>query len=160
MAHVIGLISLSAAAMNSINTVSTSVFGLLGYIQLTKNANTDELCIFLERSDVEATIKLLRSVIGELKDFSPSLVLAIENINDIMGKIEAELVEIRQKIEYNNSLYVLTNMRSYDCSSNLKNIQTRVAILDKRWKNLFRVIELFSKSLAEPLSLAEPPEKN
>jgi hypothetical protein len=142
MAHVIGLISLSAVAVNSLNTVSSSVFSLLGYIQLTKNANTDELCVFLERSDVESTIKLLHSVIGELKVLNPPLVFVIETINDIIGQIEAALVEIRQKIEYNNSLYLLSNMRSYDCTPNLKNLQTKVAILEKRSQNLFCIIGL------------------
>jgi hypothetical protein len=142
MAHVIGLITLSAAAMNSLTTVSSSVFGLLSYIQLTKNANTDELCLFLERSDAEATIKLLHSVIGELTVLNPPLVLVIETINDIISKIETALVEIRQKIDYNNSLYVLSNMRSYDCTANLKNLQTLVAILEKRRQTLFGLIGL------------------
>jgi hypothetical protein len=151
MAHVIGLISLSATAgvINSITNASSSVFGLLNYIQLTKNSNTSELCNFLVKSDIDATLKLLHSIITELNtnqtiQFNAPILLALENINDSIGNIEAELVDIRQKIEYNNSLYVLTNMRGYDCTVNLKNMERGVAILEKRRKNLFHTIRLFA----------------
>lgn len=151
MAHVIGLISLSATAgvINSITNASSSVFGLLNYIQLTKNSNTSELCNFLVKSDIDTTLKLLHSIITELNtnqtiQFNAPILLALENINDSIGNIEAELVDIRQKIEYNNSLYVLTNMRGYDCTVNLKNMERGVAILEKRRKNLFHTIRLFA----------------
>jgi hypothetical protein len=151
MAHVIGLISLTATAgvINSITNVSSSVFSLLSYIQLTKNANTSELCVFLEKSDIDTTLKLLHSIVTELNtnqtvQFNAPILLALENINDSIGRIEEELVNIRQKIEYNNSLYVLTNIRGYDCTVNLKNMEIGVAILEKRSKNLFHTIRLFA----------------
>ena len=144
--NVIGIIGVSTAAgiINSISVVSKSVFGLLEYINLSKNASTQDLCIFMEKQDIAATIKLLHCIINESGFVTNKpILLALYNINDIITKIEAELLDIEKNIEYNKSLYLMSNIRGYDCLTNLKRMEINVSILDKRSKNLFRTMRVY-----------------
>ena len=71
------------------------------------------------------------------------IIIAIDNVKEIIQMIETELNEIHTKIDYNKSLYIAPSFRSFDCNINLTNMETKISILDKRRDNLFRVIEVF-----------------
>ena len=167
--NIIGLsstTSIVSSLINSITTISKNVYNL---IDLSKNTHTSELIVLLERTDIKATIMLLQSVLSELlvednniidksisfeklniinknyinKPINKSIIIAIDNVKEIIQIIETELTDIHKKIEYNMSLYIMPTFRSYDCNINLTNMETKISILDKRRDNLFRVIEAF-----------------
>ena len=52
---------------------------------------------------------------------------------------------IHTKIEYNNSLYVLSHIRSIDCICNLENIEILIIVLDRRCNYLFTTLDIFKK---------------
>ena len=164
MASVLGVISISAVTtagaliINQISSLSTNVFTLLNNIISVAKISTTiyqiELIKLLTKTDVEATLKLLHAIILEIplrinledekiKNQANSIIIALENIKNIISMIEKELEDIHEKIDYNNKLYLLTNIRSIECLSNLQNIETLISVLDIRSNYLFRTLKIF-----------------
>lgn len=164
MASVLGVISISAVTtagaiiINQISSLSTNVFALITNIVSVAKISTTiyqtELIKLLTKTDVEATLKLLHAIILEIplhinledekmKNQSNSIIIALENIKNIISMIEKELEDIHGKIDYNNKLYLLTNIRSIECLSNLQNIETLISVLDIRSNYLFRTLKIF-----------------
>lgn len=148
MESVIGAIGITAATtiINSITTLSSNVFTLMGYIKLSPHILQSDIMKVLNKSDIETTIRLLQSIISEIPQYynnSTSVVIALKNVQEIIANIEEELKDIHNKIIYNEKLYVMSNLRSYDFKSNLESIEVKVSILDRRRENLFKTLEVF-----------------
>jgi len=148
MQAVIGTIGMVTAStvIQSITTLSSSVYMLMGHIRLTKDIHQTEILKILTKMDIEATINLLHNVILEIPEYynsSLTVVTALKNVQEIISQIESELIEIHKKISYNSELKVMSNWRSYDCKENLDSIELKVSILDRRRDNLFKVLEVF-----------------
>ena len=148
LSNIIGLSSTTSLVSNLINSITTISKNVYNLLDLSKNTHTSELILLLERTDIKTTIMLLQSVLTELlenqnKIMNKSIVMAIDNVKEIIQLIETELTDIHKKIEYNSTLYIMSSMRSYDCNINLTNMETKISILDKRRDNLFRVIDVF-----------------
>jgi hypothetical protein len=156
MATIVGVLSMSTAAIaiNQITNITTNVCSLInnivGIAKLSNNVYQVELIKVLTKTDIEATLKLLHAIIIEIpfnnleneKNQYNSIVIALENMKDIISKIEEELKNIHTKIEYNSSLYLLSNIRSYDCMPNLEKIETLVLILDRRFNYLYITLKI------------------
>ena len=148
MQAVIGTIGMVTAStiIQSITTLSSSVYILMGHIRVTKDIHQSEILKILTKMDIEATINLLHNVILEIPDYynsSLTVVTALKNVQEIISQIESELIEIHKKISYNSELKIMSNWRSYDCKENLDSIELKVSILDRRRDNLFKVLEVF-----------------
>jgi len=148
MQAVIGTIGMVTATsvVNSITTLSSNVFTLVSHIRITKNIHQNDIIKILNKTDIEATIKLLQTIISEIPEYynnSYSVVIALKDVQDIISSIEEELKDIHNKITYNSNIYFMANWRSYDCKDNLDSIEIKVAVLDRRRDNLFRILEVF-----------------
>lgn len=148
MQAVIGTIGMVTAStvIQSITSLSSSVYMLMGHIRLTKDIHQTEILKILTKMDIEATINLLHNVILEIPEYynsSLTVVTALKNVQEIIGQIESELIEIHKKISYNSELKIMSNWRSYDCKENLDSIELKVSILDRRRDNLFKVLDVF-----------------
>lgn len=148
MQAVIGTIGMVTAStvIQSITSLSSSVYMLMGHIRLTKDIHQTEILKILTKMDIEATINLLHNVILEIPEYynsSLTVVTALKNVQEIIGQIESELIEIHKKISYNTELKIMSNWRSYDCKENLDSIELKVSILDRRRDNLFKVLDVF-----------------
>jgi hypothetical protein len=136
--------------INSITTISTSVYNLIGHIKVTKNTHYTELIKMLNRTDIEATILLLQTIIIDIsclphnKYFNNNkfIIIALNNVKEIITHLEAELHHIKEKINYNTSLYVMSNIRSYDLLANLEVIENKISVLDRRCEYLFKSLDL------------------
>jgi hypothetical protein len=136
--------------INSITTLTTSVFGLLSYIRVTKNIHYDDIIKVLNRTDIEATIRLLQNVITDVsclphKEYFTNnnfIIIALNHVKEIISNIETELNEIKERITYNSALYVMVNIRSYDLLTNLNNIELKSSVLDRRCDYLFKSLDL------------------
>lgn len=148
MQAVIGTLGITAATtvINSIGTLSSNVFALMSYIKVSPHIVQSDIIKVLNKSDIETTIRLLQSIISEIPHYynnSTSVVIALKNVQEIIASIEEELKDIHDKIVYNSTLYVMSNIRSYDFKSNLDSIEIKVSILDRRRDNLFKTLEVF-----------------
>ena len=136
--------------INSITLLSSNIFGLLANIKLTKNVHYEEIMNVLNKSDIEATINLLQHIINDIsllpeKDYFSNnnfILIALQHVKDSISSIETELNEIKERITYNSTLYVMTNMRSYDLLPNLQRIETKITVLDRRCEYLFKSLDL------------------
>jgi len=141
----IGMVT-ATSIVNSITTLSSNIFILVGHIKLTKDIHHNDIIKILNKTDIEATIKLLHTVIIEIPEYYNncySVVIALKDVQDIISSIEDELKEIQNKIHYNSQIYFMTNWRSYDCKDNLDSIEIKVAVLDRRRDSLFKILDVF-----------------
>ena len=136
--------------INSITTISTSIFSLLSHIKVSQNVHYDDIQKVLTKTDIEATILLLQNIITDVSRLSEKnyfnnntfIVLALSHVKESIASIEIELKEIKEKIIYNSSLYIMTSIRSYDLLPNFNNIETKIAVLDRRCEYLFKSFDL------------------
>ncbi len=142
----IGVVTLGSIVY-SISTVSSSIVTLVGYIKINSVNDQYDISKIISKADIEATIKLLHTIIMEIPEHCTkklTVVMALQNVQEIIESIEQELAEIHKKIVYNNSLYLLSSWRSYDYRKNVESIETKVSILEKRKENLFRTLQVFN----------------
>ena len=157
MNMIIGALSIGgiSTVINSISTLSLNIYSLTNNIKLSKNIYHQDIKDVLMKTDLDATINLLQSIIIEIPNYfndNMSVIIALKNMQEIIGQIEAELKIINNKMEYNKSIYLMKNYRSYDFKSELKKLETYIFVLEKRRDNLFKTLEVFkcSKKNKEP----------
>jgi hypothetical protein len=151
MSVFIGALSLGAISniINSISTLSLNIYSLTTNIQLSKNIYHQEIKNILIKTDLEATIKLLHTIIVEIPQYyndNESVIIALQNMQEIIGHIEQILFGINTKIGYNNNIYIMRNIRSYNFKNDLNDLENFVAVLEKRRDNLFKTLELFKNT--------------
>jgi hypothetical protein len=132
--------------LSSINVISSNLFSVVQSIKMSKHIHIKEVNNIIIKSDVVATIKLLQSIISEIPDHygkSPTVIMALNNVQEIIQEIEIELKDITEKINFNHSLYIMANWRSYDFKDVLDNIEKKFSILDRRKENLYKILEIF-----------------
>ena len=145
---IIGSIGISPI-INSITTISTSIFTILKNIKLSKN-NQEDVMAVLNKTDIEATVTLLQNIISDISCLpyteyfgnNKFIIIALNNVKESIADIELELIDLKKKINYNSSLYFFVNLRSYDLLNNLHNIETKLAVLDRRSNYLFKSLDL------------------
>ena len=136
--------------IKSITLLSSNIFSLLANIKLTKNVHYEEILNVLNKTDIEATITLLQHIITDIsslpeKDYFSNnnfIIIALQHVKDSIASIETELNEIKERITYNSTLYVMTNMRSYNLLQNLQKIESKITVLDRRCEYLFKSLDL------------------
>lgn len=148
MTMYLGALSLGAAAsiINSISTLTLNVYSLSANIKLSKNIYHDDVKDTLIKTDLEANIKLLQSVIMDIPQYfndNMSTIIALKNMQENIAEIESELKNIYDKMNYNDGIYLLKNIRSYDFNKEIKKLETHIQIMEKRKDNLFKTLELF-----------------
>lgn len=148
MQAAIGVLSLGTIStlINSISSLSMNIYSLSGSIKLSKNTYHVEIINLLIRTDLETTIKLLDSIITEIPHFynsSMSILISLKNVQEIIIQIESILKQIHDKMNYNNNIYLLKNLRSYSFCDQLKNLEILIEVLEKRKDNLFKTLEVF-----------------
>ncbi len=145
---IIGSIGISPI-INSITTISTSIFTILKNIKLSKN-NQEDVIAVLNKTDIEATVTLLQNIISDISCLpyteyfgnNKFIIIALNNVKESIADIELELIDLKKKINYNSSLYIFVNLRSYDLLNNLNNIETKISVLDRRSNYLFKSLDL------------------
>lgn len=135
--------------INSITTLSSSVYNLIGHLKITKNTHYTELMKMLAKTDIEATIVLLQTIILDISELPSSVYftnkfipIALSNVKESITLIDQELHTIKEKIQYNNTIYLLANMRSHDLLPNIETIENNITVLDRRCEYLFKCLDL------------------
>ncbi len=72
------------------------------------------------------------------KDVKESTKLSILSINEILQKIQDELNDVKNDIEYHMSKYFYS-WRSINCDDKLNNISNHSIILEKRFEMLIKL---------------------
>ena len=138
-----------APLINSITTLSASIYNSIGNLKITKNTHQQEIRNILLKTDIEATIRLVQSIIHDISNLPAHLyfntkfiAISLTNVKDSIANINNELHLIKEKINYNNTLYFFSSMRSYDLFSHLMTLENTITVLDRRCDYLFKCLDL------------------
>lgn len=132
--------------INSITSISKNVFYMINIIRTNDTLYKTDIHNFLSDSDIEATIHLIQTIISEIPSYyndSLSIIIALQNMQKIILEIEFELQELHKNILYNESIYILKNIRGYNLTLHIDILSNKIRILDKRKNNLFNTLEIF-----------------
>ena len=128
--------------LSGLSSSAHGIYGLLYYIQ---NESKTKIGKELEDTDVKTTIKILENFISELyinENTPETIIFCIKKVHNTLVNIENNLKLIYEKIKYNNSLWVLSSMRSYNFNTNIKNIKKELIKLENKKKLLFDTLKL------------------
>lgn len=149
LGNTLGNTLLISPIINSITTISSSIYNLVGHLKITKNNHQDDIIKILNKTDIAATILLLQTIILDISSLPHTIYfnnkfmpIALHNVKEIITTIESELHMIKEKINYNTTIYLMTNMRSYDLLPNLEMIENNSLVLDRRCDYLFKCLDL------------------
>lgn len=130
------------STLSLINKTSQSIYDLIKSLNDKQDNNINKILIEL---DLENTIKVINEILINLESVnisSKNILSNIQNIKDIILKIENELLLLHNMVDYNNSIWILKKYRSYDCQNILDNLKLYKSILDNRKKLLTEVLQI------------------
>lgn len=141
----VGRVGFSVAVnlATALTSSAKSISSLLGIINNDKTQT--DLIRLLEETDVETTISVLDTMVGEIRidEKTPNtIIMCLKKVHSILQKIEAELKGIHDKVKWNKSLYLLKSLRSYTFKSNIARINTLLGVLEGRRKLLFDALNI------------------
>jgi len=161
MAHVLTMIGvdLTLKCINSITGTTQTIYGLISGIKGEKQI---EVTKFLTDTDIEATIKVLESLLQELdvdKHTSKTLNLCLTEMEEVIKEINVILKMIHDRLLFNNSLYVLKSWRSWKFTEEIEKLGKLNEILHNRWK-LLRDVLAIKESLQKQEIVAQVEEES
>jgi hypothetical protein len=140
----IGISALIGTATSLSNT-SSSIYTILYKITNYSGPGKTHIINTIFELDMENSIRIIDSLLKEIpKDKINSLpvIQSIDSLNDIIKTISEELKVIYQRLHYNESLWVASSLRSFDCTKNLNRLKIYNNILEKRRKILFDILQI------------------
>lgn len=136
-------IDLGLQMVSGVVTCARNISGIIGFIKVDDDKS--ELIHLLKRTDIEVTVVILECIVTELdvdENTPNSVINGLKSLHEVLSWIENELTIIKERVEYNRSLYFLKHWRSYGFTSNIKHIEDFMGILENRKKLLFETIEI------------------
>ena len=126
---------------------TTSIIGSsISFIRDIECSSIDSIKNRLHTLDIEKTINIIHHFITELnmtKDVKESTKLSILSINEILQKIQDELNDVKNDIEYHMLKYFYS-WRSINCDDKLNNISNHSIILEKRFEMLIKLLSVYT----------------
>lgn len=131
--------------LSAFTSTSSNIYNLLYSITKYTGPNKVYIINTIFKLDIENTIKVTESLLQEISKNninSMPVLQSIDSIHSIIKTISKELKIIYEKLKYNESLWLASYWRAYDCTSNLERLKTYSEILDKRKRILFEVLQI------------------
>lgn len=153
------VISLGAAGISLLSTVgknvlvktlttsTSSIISAIETITLLKHQYLIEIINKLDELDIKHKIELIELFVEEQNEEEIkklSIKKALEDLNDILKKIDEEFNTIIKAIENHREKY-LRNWRSFNCKYNIKTIEKDFKILNSRYEDLKDLIKVYNK---------------
>lgn len=142
----VGKLIVSITTISTVTSTAKNIYKMLvGLKSSYKTNNEDGICDLLEALDIEETLKIVDNTIKEIPNEKlecDAIKTIVRSIEDITKKIEEELLKLQVRNYYNNSLYLLSSLRSYDIKKNYNKIQKFNSILHNRIKLLFELLKI------------------
>ena len=152
MAALIGISISALFSAHAINTFSHSakqIYNVINNISLYNQSS--DILIFIKNLDIEKTISLIEILIKEINipNMSQTLKLCISNITEVVLTIEKELIEIYDKIHYNNNIWLLKKWRKWSFTSKCNTLSLYNNVLTTRYKILapLRILPVFARTV-------------
>ena len=138
-------LDLGMRVIGGVASSAKRISSLLGFIK--SEDDKSDLMKYLKKTDIEVTVKILECIVSELcvDDSTPvSVINSLKGLRESLVCIESELKDIKERLQYNRSLYVFKALRSYGFKSKMRNLSDNLDVLANRKKLLFETIEISS----------------
>lgn len=135
-----------------------------GLVKGSQTTGTEEITRLVVSRDLEATLKKINVFITDMASFMSSkriISLSIEDITDIICKIQETLSEIKIRKDYQDSLYFgNTRFRSYDYSDLHSRLQSQIDVLQIRFDYLVKILPgvMTGQTPAAPMTIENAVE--
>ena len=144
-----------------ITKITGSVKSISNLIDSVSNKNQNmcsEFCEFIDIHDIRNKLDTYSLLINEFPGTkSQSVKNSLISVKNVIIEIETQLRSIKYKIDYNKSIWILSKIRSYSISQDLKLLEKLVKKLDSRIESLKTVTEI-SKLWNNRLFISNPLE--
>lgn len=130
-------LSTAVATISSITLTCKNIFNLCNNsIDIAKKDSHIDLEYELKKLDLQIMTKIIQDMLEEL-DLNMlnynSIIFAIESIKQIIKDIEFQLSKLNSYLNYNNSLWVLKNFRSYECTTIINTLKDyKIIMIDRK----------------------------
>jgi hypothetical protein len=147
-AILIGKELLEFASIATIVTESVkSIYNLIDTIKTkshTKNSSAyTDMSYHFEKLDIRTKLDTYGSLLCEFPGTNSQAVRnSLISVKNVISEIESKIKGIKNKIDYNKSLWIFVNLRSYSFAQDFKDLEQLVDKLDKRIHSLKNVIEI------------------
>lgn len=135
-------LDLTLSCLSGISMLSDRIYSSIGDIITDKNHN-QKIVNFINEIDILATVKIIENFVKEITidETTPTTVnTCIEEIFNVLQKIEHEFDEINNKMCYNSSIRILKNLRSCKFDNSINRLITLKNILENRTNLLLKII--------------------
>jgi hypothetical protein len=136
--------------LRTIYYTSQNFISLFSNIKLeSQKKDSSTIMTDLNSLDIENYISIVESFLSciELEKASQPIHMSIYNVKRTISDMYYELDTIYKKIKYNNSLWMMPTMRSYDCTGHITNLKCLKHRLEDRFELLMKLTNLFPKCL-------------
>lgn len=130
--------------LSGISMISEKLYSNITNIISNKNEN-EKMVNFINESDLLSIVAIIQNFISEISiddNTSQTIKTCIEEIFDILKKIEREFDDIQNKLDYNSSLCVLKSIRSCKFDNAISRLTILKHILDNRTNLLLKIIPI------------------
>ncbi|NBX75171.1 MAG: hypothetical protein EBQ92_01290 [Proteobacteria bacterium] len=161
IAGTIGSIGLNVVAqcITSLTASANGIYTLVGNI--TNNGSVPDIANFFEESDIKGDIQVLEFLIKEINpNNNPTKTLAksLHLLKECVSEIEEKLKEVKRRVDYNNSLWFFTSIRSYGFTDMVRNLKSLKQKLNGRRDGLFEILKI--NNYLTPLSESKYMDMN
>ena len=143
MIGVLPMIKITTDLISSeiIRDTSKKIYSSIGGIY---NYNVPHVNKLIEKLDIQMKIEIVKSLFETNNNSSKlnnTLVIALNNLQNISKTIEKELKEIEEQVEYSKTIY-FAYFRECPYAQNLENLITHSKILDNRLDLVIKLLGL------------------
>lgn len=131
---------------------SQNFFHLFSNLKLETSKNdSDSIMSELNAFDIENYISIVESflVCIDLDRATQPVQMSIYNVKRTVSEMYHELDTIYRKIKYNNSLWMMSSIRAYDCTEHIRNLKRQKQKLEERFELLMKLTKLFPKCVID-----------
>lgn len=133
----------SSVLSKGANTVVNTMSDFINTPMMRKDVS--DIKNLLARLDLEVKMKVIEAYVKEIdeKHKTESVNIALQNLQDIILKINSEVSEIKRKVEYDNKITYLQSFiyRKHNLSEHYKNLEYYSDIFNTRFKLLREIIK-------------------
>ena len=133
-----------------ISTTCQKSYEIAGKIMKSPLASFDDVKDIISSNDLFSKLNRIKNCISDAeiifnnsKNFGNSLDVSMNDINKIILEINDLLTEIKDKNEYQDTLYFGTwFFRKIDCTALLNNLKNKINILNMRFDDFFKIVSI------------------
>ena len=150
MAAILGAIGLhfTLEFVKSIASTTNGVYTLAKNISSSTAVGASDIKLTIRDTDLAKKIRRIQIMLTEIKiteETSRTVIGCIEDIRDAIKDISDELVQINERMKYNDSIRIPLPYRSFRFHNNKKRLTSKMIVLESRHRALLEILPISGK---------------